>query len=78
MSFVWTKLCLAIILYCGQLISTNDVKELKAEVTQLKQTLEALSRQVMLQQFFTEEKLRSDGFSGIKQVRTTEGMFPKY
>lgn len=78
MSFVWTKLCLAIILYCGQLISTNDVKELKAEVTQLKQTLEALSRQVMLQQFFTEEKLRSDGFSGIKQVRTTEGGSKNY
>merc|ERR1719228_652461 len=36
---------------------------------ELKGTFEGLSRQVMLQQFYVEEKVRSDGGSGLKQVR---------
>lgn len=47
--------------------------ELQREMRNLKETLKSVSRQVMLQQFFTEEKIRSDGFSGIKQIRTREG-----
>ena len=46
---------------------------IKKEVSQLKGQLTAVSRQLMLQQFFTEEKIRNDGFSGIKQVRTEKG-----
>ena len=46
---------------------------LKKEVSHLKGQLTAVSRQLMLQQFFTEEKIRNDGFSGIKQVRTEKG-----
>jgi len=40
-------------------------------VKELESTLSQLSRQVMLQQFYLEEKIRSDGSSGIKAVRTT-------
>ncbi|KAK3701997.1 hypothetical protein RRG08_017887 [Elysia crispata] len=36
---------------------------------QLKKIVTDLSRQVMLQQFFVEEKIRSDGSSGIKLIR---------
>ncbi|RUS71252.1 hypothetical protein EGW08_020987, partial [Elysia chlorotica] len=35
----------------------------------LKKIVTDLSRQVMLQQFFVEEKIRSDGSSGIKLIR---------
>ncbi|XP_012934635.1 mucin-17 [Aplysia californica] len=41
------------------------------EMEQLKRLIGALSRQVMLQQVAAEEKVRSDGASGIKQVRAT-------
>ncbi|GFR98455.1 hypothetical protein ElyMa_004502300 [Elysia marginata] len=36
---------------------------------QLKKIVTDLSRQVMLQQFFVEEKIRSDGSSGVKLIR---------
>ena len=39
------------------------------EVELLKQTLEQVSRQAILQQLFVEERIRSDGDSGLKQVR---------
>lgn len=51
---------------------------LKKEVSSLKGQLTAVSRQLMLQQFFTEEKIRNDGFSGIKQVRTGMGGLKNY
>ncbi|XP_059157537.1 uncharacterized protein LOC131941931 [Physella acuta] len=38
-------------------------------IDQLKNVVAALSRQVMLQQFAAEEKIRADGGSGIKQIR---------
>ena len=44
-------------------------KNLAAEIKSLRNTLGALSRQVMLQQLFVEERIRSDGDSGVKQVR---------
>ncbi|KAJ7378069.1 hypothetical protein OS493_024731 [Desmophyllum pertusum] len=47
----------------------NADKKLEAEVESFRQILGALSRQVMLQQLFVEERIRSDGASGVKQVR---------
>ena len=47
----------------------NQKKNLAAEIKSLRNTLGALSRQVMLQQLFVEERIRSDGDSGVKQVR---------
>nr|KAI8729674.1 mucin-17 [Biomphalaria glabrata] len=41
----------------------------QAEIKRLKNVISALGRQVMLQQFAQEEKLRSDGWSGLKQIR---------
>ena len=52
----------------------ETVKNLENDVKSLKDQLGQISRQLMLQQFFTEEKIRNDGFSGIKQVRTGMGM----
>ena len=51
----------------------ETVKVLTEDVKTLKDQLSQISRQLMLQQFFTEEKIRNDGFSGIKQVRTGMG-----
>ncbi|CAH1779489.1 unnamed protein product [Owenia fusiformis] len=42
---------------------------LAAEKMTTDQRLEQLSRQLMLQQFFTEQRVRSEGNSGIKQTR---------
>merc|ERR1719495_2688171 len=50
---------------------TNDYKFLK-------NTVHAVTRQVMLQQFYVEEKLRSDGSSGLKQVRIRKGGLNNY
>ena len=44
-------------------------KKLTAEFESFRQILGALSRQVMLQQLFVEERIRSEGDSGVKQVR---------
>merc|ERR1712002_62492 len=37
----------------------------------MKDTFEGVTRQVMLQQYYTEEKIRTDGSSGLKQVRVS-------
>lgn len=41
--------------------------------TSVKQTLGGLARQMMLQQLFVEERVRSDGSSGVKQIRNNGG-----
>ena len=46
----------------------SDQKPL-SEMESLRTIVGALSRQVMLQQLFVEERIRSDGDSGVKQVR---------
>ncbi|XP_069120384.1 uncharacterized protein [Argopecten irradians] len=48
---------------------TPDPRSDKARIQQLEEQLESLTRQVMLQQLFVEERIRSDGDSGIKQLR---------
>ena len=47
----------------------NDDKKPPSEIESLRKIVGALSRQVMLQQTFVEERIRSDGDSGVKQVR---------
>lgn len=41
--------------------------------TSVKQTISGLARQMMLQQLFVEERVRSDGSSGVKQIRSNGG-----
>lgn len=48
---------------------SNDDKKPPSEIESLRQIVGALSRQVMLQQLFVEERIRSDGNSGVKQLR---------
>ena len=46
-----------------------DDKKPPSEMDSLRQIVGALSRQVMLQQLFVEERIRSEGDSGVKQLR---------
>ena len=50
-------------------LDENSVEEQAVENEKLKKEILRLGRQMMLQQFFTEERIRSEGNSGIKQVR---------
>ena len=50
--------------YCGP---TDD------EFEYMENAVHAMGRQMMLQQFFTEERVRSEGSSGIKQTRINSG-----
>lgn len=50
-------------------IAVSDAK--LSEMESFRQILGALSRQVMMQQMFVEERIRSDGDSGVKQVRVS-------
>ena len=56
------------------LTGNEAIEDLQKTVKALKGQLSQVSRQLMLQQFFTEEKIRGEGFSGIKQVRTGLGI----
>lgn len=47
----------------------KSVDEQASENESLKKELQRLGRQLMLQQFFTEERIRSEGNSGLKQIR---------
>ncbi|CAH1788966.1 unnamed protein product [Owenia fusiformis] len=44
----------------------------------LEQTVEVMSRQIMMQQLFVEERIRGDGQSGIKKVRGRNTGFKSY
>jgi len=56
-----------------------EYKEMDAQVNLLKTNLEAVSRQLMQQQNFVEERIRSDGMSGVKTIRLIrEGTQPYY
>ena len=46
-----------------------DEEDLSGQIRALREAFGHLSRQVMLQQLFAEERIRSDADSGIKQVR---------
>lgn len=46
---------------------TTTMNPIDAQLGHMKETTEGLSRQMMMQQLFVEERIRSDGDSGIKQ-----------
>ena len=48
---------------------SNEVDELKKHVDYLEKVVGGMARQMMLQQLFVEERIRSDGDSGLKQIR---------
>ena len=48
---------------------SNAVDELKKQVDYLEKIVGGMARQMMLQQLFVEERIRSDGDSGLKQIR---------
>ena len=47
----------------------DAIKLNKANIDSLQKTIGAVARQLMLQQLFVEERIRSEGHSGLKQVR---------
>ena len=49
----------------------NAEGDVSLELEELRRTVGRLTRQVMLQQLFNEERIRSDADSGIKQIRHT-------
>lgn len=51
----------------------NDLNELLDFKNSIQQTIGGLARQMMLQQLYVEERIRSDGGSGIKQIRSSQG-----
>ncbi|XP_031572205.1 uncharacterized protein LOC116306312 [Actinia tenebrosa] len=55
--------------YLEPQIREDTLAELKQTVESLKTTVGSLTRQMILQQLFVEERVRSDADSGVKQVR---------
>ena len=47
----------------------KEVADLKNLVDYLEKVVGGMARQMMLQQLFVEERIRSDGDSGLKQIR---------
>ncbi|BFZ11231.1 hypothetical protein BsWGS_14270 [Bradybaena similaris] len=65
---------IALLLQCVSAYSSGvtpqrPTDEAMNEIANLKQIVADLSKQVMMQQFFLEERVRTDGDSGIKTVR---------
>ena len=46
----------------------SEYRKFQNEFSFMKSSFEHLTRQVMLQQFYVEERTRTDGGSGLKQV----------
>ena len=45
-----------------------EIEQMKKNQLSLQETIGTVARQLMLQQLFVEERIRSEGHSGIKQV----------
>ena len=56
----------------------DDLKQSQTESKKVNSKLGALTRQMMLQQLFIEERLRSEGESGVKQTRNGAGGTKSY
>ncbi|KAJ7378067.1 hypothetical protein OS493_024729 [Desmophyllum pertusum] len=67
-AFRFMFIAIALTLHVCHTEVLSDKKQ-EDEMESFRQILGALSRQVMLQQLFVEERIRSDGDSGVKQVR---------
>ena len=49
--------------------TNSDIDDLKNQVGSLEKIVQSMARQLMAQQFSEEERVRSDGFSGLKLIR---------
>ena len=58
-------------LIMSSVTTTTTPADCDARIEQLGSVSKQLARQVMLQQFYVEEKTRSEGDSGLKQVGYT-------
>lgn len=76
------RLLLLFIVSCGvfytshgatQQADTVTAEDLQKQLQHFQQTMGGLTRQMMLQQLFVEERIRSDGGSGVKQIRNNGG-----
>ena len=47
----------------------KQIDEVKKHIDYLEKVIGGMARQMMLQQLFVEERIRSDGDSGLKQIR---------
>ena len=50
---------------------SNDEPTIDKKMEQMQKQIDALSRQLMLQQFYAQQRVRTDGNSGLKQIRVT-------
>lgn len=75
------RFTLFILASCGVFLQAHGVAQtsqptaadLQKQLQHFQQTLGGLSRQMMLQQLFVEERIRSEGGSGVKQIRNNGG-----
>ncbi|XP_032236694.2 uncharacterized protein LOC116617810 [Nematostella vectensis] len=58
--------CLGLVVLLGAVTAQEDIA---SELKKMKTTLAAMTRQMMLQQLFVEERIRSDANSGVKRIR---------
>ncbi|GFO42568.1 hypothetical protein PoB_006907300 [Plakobranchus ocellatus] len=55
------------------------LKMAKEQISNLEQIVDSMAHQLMQQQTFVEERIRSEGMSGIKALRHThEGTLPEF
>ncbi|XP_069131371.1 uncharacterized protein [Argopecten irradians] len=62
-----TSKCVLPLLFLGLL--GTAVGNIQSDIDKLVNDIDELARQLMLQQLFIEERIRSDGNSGVKQIR---------
>lgn len=78
MSFHFTFLTLLFFVHTTAANIETPFKDAENAMKYLKNHLTALTQQVMLQQFFVEQRVRSEGQSGLKLVRQRRGGAKNY
>ena len=56
----------------------KDELPMDKKIEQMQKQIDSLSRQLMLQQFYTTQRVRTEGNSGLKQIRVTVGGLKNY
>ncbi|XP_048585291.1 uncharacterized protein LOC116604390 [Nematostella vectensis] len=69
MRFVFARTCLALMAILGVACAECTDSGIDKKLESIKNTMSAMARQMMLQQLFIEERIRSEAQSGVKQVR---------
>ncbi|XP_064645151.1 uncharacterized protein LOC135498699 [Lineus longissimus] len=67
-----TSLVVVVLVTSTRCQSSDTLARLEADMRSMKQTIGLLTGQLMMQQLAHEEKIRSDGQSGLKQSRVTK------